>query len=63
MVSSPRTVASAVVCSAVTSAPGVTDEMPIRPLIGEVIVVQFRLIRALSSAACLALTLARPARR
>ncbi len=51
-------VASAVVCSAVTSAPGVTEEMPMRPAIGAVTVVQSRLMRALSSAAFLDSTLA-----
>ena len=38
--------------------PGVTDEMPMRPAIGAVTVVQFRLMRALSSAAFFDSTLA-----
>ena len=44
--------------SAETSAPGVTEEIPMRPAIGAVMVVQFRLMRALSSAAFFDSTLA-----
>ena len=58
MLSRPRTVASAVSCWAVTSAPGVTEEMPMRPAIGAVTVVQLRLMRALSCAAFFDSTLA-----
>lgn len=51
IVSRPRIVVNAVSCDAVTSAPWVTDEMPMRPEIGAVTVVQSRLMRAVSSAA------------
>ena len=51
--------ASAVVWPAVTSAPVVTRERPMRPVIGAGTVVYFRLMRAVSRAALFCATWAR----